>query len=121
MISFDEAYLAVDDDEDSRDWTCKIWILDLRLANLTHSVAGGDCCRPDIGVVDGVDDDLHKIVFVSIHNLTNLQHQKLLSALLLLLLLPRRRSTMEDDVAIATAVVAVGGAAVLVLLLLSTF
>ncbi len=120
MISFDEAYLAVDDDEDSRDWTCKILILDLRLANLTHSVVGGDCCRPDIGVVDGVDDDLHKIVFVSIHNLTNLQHLKLLSALLLLLLLPRRRSTMEDDVAIATAV-AVGDAAVLVLLLLSTF
>ena len=102
-------------------------ILDLnsRLAILTHSAvvaaAASDCCRPDIGVGDveggvDVDDDWHKIVFVLIQNLTNLQRRISLLALLLLLLLPRRRSTMEDGVAGAAAAVDVG-----VVLLLSTF
>ncbi len=92
--------------------------LNSRLVILTHSVVAGDCCRPDIGVgdgegdVDAVDDDFHKIVFVLIQNLTNLQH---LESLLLLLLLPRRRSTREDDVAGAAAAVDVE------VVLLSTF
>ena len=96
-------------------------ILDLnsRLANLTHFADAGDCCRPDIGVGDDgdgvveVDDDLYKIVFVLIQNLTNLLHRKSLLALLLVLL-TMRRSTMEDDVAEAAAVAVV---AVVLLLL----